>query len=138
MKHLILWSLLAAALAVGCRKRSTGPAPDAGAGAPSQPSSGGATTPAPAGTFTPAPAVPADSPAAKAQKELDQKLASGNVQLQLQVLDDLVQSWVMSKGSLPKELEELVQAKMLTSLPTPPPGKRFVIDPKRGHVVLGN
>ncbi|NBV21157.1 MAG: hypothetical protein EBS05_04440 [Proteobacteria bacterium] len=82
--------------------------------------------------------MPANSPAAIAQSELDKKLASGNPQLQLQVLDDLVQAWVMSKGSLPKDLEELVQAKMLNSVPAAPPGKRFVIDPKKGHVVLGN
>ncbi len=69
---------------------------------------------------------------------MDQKLASGNPQLQLQVLDDLVQAWVMSKGSLPKDLDELVKAKMLNSVPAAPPGRRFVIDARKGHVVLSN
>ena len=69
---------------------------------------------------------------------MDKKLASGNPQLQLQVLDDIVQAWVMSKGTLPKDLEELVKAKVLNSVPPAPPGKRFVIDAKKGHVVLGD
>lgn len=69
---------------------------------------------------------------------MDQKLASGNVQLQLQVLDELVQAWVMSQNSIPKDLQALVGAKMLTKVPTPPPGKRFAVDQKTGRVVLLN
>ncbi len=135
MKRTITCIAVVALVIVGCRKKAatldadpTASAPAAGSSAPS----------APKGTFTPAPALPANSPAAKAHSEMDQKLASGNPQLQLQVLDDLVQAWVMSKGSLPKDLDELVKAKMLNSVPPAPPGKRFVIDAKKGHVVLGN
>lgn len=69
---------------------------------------------------------------------MDKKLASGNPQLQLQVLDELLQAWVMSQNSVPKDLEELVRAKMLSKLPTPPPGKRFAIDQKAAQVVLVN
>ncbi len=69
---------------------------------------------------------------------MDQKLASGNVQLQLQVLDELVQAWVMSQNSIPKNLEALVQAKMLTKLPAPPAGKRFAVDQRTGRAVLVN
>lgn len=86
----------------------------------------------------PAVAAPPNSPAAIAQSELDRKLASGDVRLQLQVLDELLQAWNMSQPNPPKSLEDFVQAGMLRKLPTPPAGKRFLIDPKTAHVVLAN
>ena len=131
MKLAITCCLLSVILAVGCRKKTT-PADSNTAATPT------AAPAAPKGEFTPAPAVPADSPSAKAHTEMDQKLASGNVQLQLQVLDELVQAWVMSQNSIPKNLDALVQAKMLAKLPTPPPGKRFAVDQKTGRAVLVN
>ena len=132
-----LWLAVAAFIVcVGCRKK---PAPaDPGAPAVGSHPSANSVPAAPKGEFTPAPAVPADSPAAKAHSEIDQKLASGNVQLQLQVLDELLQAWVMSQNSIPKDLQALVGAKMLTKVPTPPPGKRFAVDQKTGRVVLLN
>ena len=69
---------------------------------------------------------------------MDQKLASGNVQQQVQVLDELVQAWVMTKNSIPKDLEELVKAKMLSKVPIAPPGKRFAVDQKTGRAVVVN
>lgn len=86
----------------------------------------------------PALPVPADAPVAKAQTELDRKLASGNPQIQVQVLDELLQAWAMSNPELPKDLEEFVRAGMLTKIPPPPPGKRFLIDRKKARVVLAN
>ena len=136
MKQALLCLCAVVLLVAGCRKKAN-PSSEAvpvTPGAASDPAS----APAPKGTFTPAPALPANSPAAKAHSEMDKKLASGNPQLQLQVLDDIVQAWVMSKGTLPKDLEELVKAKVLNSVPPAPPGKRFVIDAKKGHVVLGD
>lgn len=135
MKQAILCFAVMAVVIAGCRKKSSGP--DASPSDPT-PATGSSGSPAQKGTFTPAPAVPADSPAAKAHREMDQKLASGNPQLQLQVLDELVQAWVMSKGSPPKDLGELVKAKMLNSVPPAPPGKRFAVDQKQGRVVLAN
>lgn len=131
MKLAITCCLLAILISVGCRKKTT-PTDSKTAATPSD------VPAAPKGEFTPAPAVPADSPSAKAHSEMDQKLASGNVQLQLQVLDELVQAWVMSQNSIPKNLEVLVQAKMLAKLPTPPPGKRFAVDQKTGRAVVVN
>ena len=129
MKIAIACCSLAVLLSVGCRKKST--PTDSNAEATTS-----AATAASKGEFTPAPAVPAGSPAAKAHSEMDQKLASGNVQLQLQVLDDLLQAWVMSQNTIPKDLEVLVQSKMLVKLPSPPPGKRFAVDQKTGRAVL--
>lgn len=137
MKYALLCCLLAVIASSGCRKRTSAPAGGAPANAEGN-SSAPPNAQTPKGAFVPALAVPPDSPAAKAQTELDRRLASGNPQLQVQVLDELLQAWTMSKNDLPKDLEEFVKAGMLTRLPTPPPGKRFVIDRKSGHVVLTN
>lgn len=136
MKYALVGCLLVVIISAGCRKR---PAPPTSVSAdPGTPSSAAPNAQTPKGAFVPALAVPPDSPAAIAQTELDRKLASGNPQLQVQVLDELLQAWVMSKNELPKDLEEFVRAGMLTRLPVPPPGKLFMIDRKSGHVVLAN
>ena len=130
MKLVIACCLLVALLSAGCRKKS--------GSADSNQSGDLPATATPKGEFTPAAAVPADSPAGKAQSELDRKLASGNPQLQLQVLDELLQAWNMSKPAPPKDVEDFVRAGMLSKIPPAPAGKRFAIDQKSGHVVLVN
>ncbi len=137
MKSVLLICVLATLIHTGCRKRTsttTDNAPVTPATAPA----GASPALTPKGAFVPALAVPADSPAAKAQTELDRKLASGNPQVQVQVLDEILQAWAMSNPELPKDLEEFVRAGMLTKIPTPPPGKRFLIDRKTARVVLAN
>ena len=136
LKKSLYFALAASTLAFGgCRKRG-----GTAASSPATPDSQDPSSSAPAakGNFTATPAVPANSPAAKAHSEMDQKLASGNVQLQLQVLDDVLQAWVMSQNTIPKDLGELVRAKMLSKLPIAPPGTRFAVDQKTGRAVLVN
>lgn len=82
--------------------------------------------------------APPDSAAGKALSEMDQKLASGDVQAQLQVLNQLLQAWVMSKNSFPGRVEEFVKAKMIAKVPVPPAGKKFLIDTKAVQVVLAD
>lgn len=135
MKTVILCLSLTGILLTACKKKPDA-APQTGggevSGVPGSPGAAGQAKMA----FVPPVAGPADSPAAVAQSELDKKLASGNPQIQLQVLDDLLQAWNMSQSSPPKDLEDFVKAKMLVRLPQPPPGKRFAIDQKLGRVVL--
>lgn len=135
MRISLALAVLLFGLTVGCRKRST-PATGEGTGTTSTGGAGPGTSPA--GGYVPAVAAPPNSPAAIAQSELDRKLASGDVRLQLQVLDELLQAWNMSQPNPPKSLEDFIQAGMLRKLPTPPAGKRFLIDPKTAHVVLAN
>lgn len=45
-------------------------------------------------------------------------------------------SFVMAKGRLPTNLQEMVTEKFLRAVPPAPPGKKYVIDPKAGRVVL--
>ncbi len=137
LKKSLCFALAASTLAFGgCRKRG-GTAASSPATPDAQDSSSSAPA-APKGNFTATPAVPANSPSAKAHSEMDQKLASGNVQLQLQVLDDVLQAWVMSQNTIPKDLGELVRAKMLSKLPVAPPGKRFAVDQKTGRAIMVN
>lgn len=137
MKRTLICCLLTVLVASGCRKKSS-PSSEGSSGSPAVPGGDSSKTQTPAGAFVPPLAVPPDSPAAKAQTELDRKLASGNPQMQVQVLDELLQAWAMSNPELPKDLEDFVRTGMLTKLPTPPPGKRFLIDRKTGRVVLAN
>ena len=81
---------------------------------------------------------PPGSPAAKALNEMDQKLASGDVRAQLQVLSQLLQAWVMTRNGFPSEVQEFVQAKMIAKVPAPPAGKRFAIDRQSVQVVLAD
>ena len=53
-------------------------------------------------------------------------------------LDRALQSVAMAKGKLPEKIEELSEFMALQGkrLPTPPPGKRYVIDTTNRRVVL--
>ena len=81
---------------------------------------------------------PPNSPVAKAVSEMDQKLASGDVQAQLQVLSQLLQAWVMTRNGFPGSVEEFVTAKMIAKVPAPPAGKKFAIDRQGIRVVLAD
>lgn len=65
-----------------------------------------------------------------------QVVTSGNQQ---KILTELTEAsyrfWAM-KGQRPRTLEEVVAAGYLKSIPAPPVGKQFVIDPKTVHVLL--
>jgi len=47
-----------------------------------------------------------------------------------------VQEYFDKHGRLPKDLNELVAAKMLLKAPVPPPGTKYVIDARRKQVVI--
>lgn len=47
-----------------------------------------------------------------------------------------LEAWFTSRGSAPKNLEEMVKAGFIKKLPTPPAGKEFAIDAKNLKVVL--
>ncbi|KAF0180888.1 MAG: hypothetical protein FD161_606 [Limisphaerales bacterium] len=45
-------------------------------------------------------------------------------------------SFLMARGRMPTNVQELVTEKFLRAVPPAPPGKQHVIDPKSGRVVL--
>ena len=47
-----------------------------------------------------------------------------------------VRSYVMTQGKPPGTLEDLAKAGTIRKLPTPPPGKKYVLDPKGMSVLL--
>lgn len=88
-----------------------------------------------------APAItkpPPGSAAAAALNEMDQKLASGDVQVQLQILNQLLQAWVMSKNSFPESVDEFVKAGTIAKVPAPPAGKKFSIDRQAVKITLSD
>ena len=128
MKTTLALGLLMAALLAGCTKKPAPvppptPAPEAAAPAPAaeaQPAAAAAETKTDPQNETPEPA-PNVSP-------MDHSNAAG--------LTLMIQEFYDKNGRVPKDLNELVTAKMLLRAPTPPPGTRYVIDPKGRRVVI--
>jgi len=56
----------------------------------------------------------------------------------LDELSSATSAWLMMKGKLPKDVNELTNVPSLKAkrFPTPPPGKRLAIDPHTQQVVL--
>lgn len=66
------------------------------------------------------------------EKDLDSKSPDAH----LRVLNEALTFWQASGRPFPKDLNELVAAKLLKRLPEPPPGKKFVLEPAKNQVVL--
>lgn len=69
-------------------------------------------------------AVP-DAPAAPANPEVD-----------LKALNEAVQAFALGQLKDPATLEDLVKAGFMKRLPSPPPGKKYVLDAKKSAVLL--
>lgn len=54
----------------------------------------------------------------------------------LEELNSAVQVWFTAKGGSPKGFEDLVKAGYLSKVPTPPPGRTYVIDAPNIRVIL--
>ena len=67
---------------------------------------------------------------------VDAQVHPENQQQILTELTGAVHRCWQEKGRRPQTLDEVVAAGFLKSIPTPPPGKRFVIDPRAAQVVL--
>ena len=61
-------------------------------------------------------------------------------EVSLPELNRTIQTWVMAKGSLPKDLNELTNFPTMQGkrLPTPPPGKKMVYDPATRQVIFAD
>ena len=80
----------------------------------------------------PAPSAATASATVKAVAPEEEKLDSEKVVL------NAVQSFMISKERPPKDIQELVQAGFLKSMPVAPPGKKIVFDPVKLTVRLEN
>ena len=62
--------------------------------------------------------------------------APSNPEVDLRTLNDAVRAHVMGQLQEPTTLEDLVKTGFIKRLPTPPPGKKFVLDGKKSSVLL--
>lgn len=51
-------------------------------------------------------------------------------------LNQAVQAWFTSRGQAPASLEDLAKARFISKVPTPPPGRQYVIDKENLRVVV--
>ena len=93
------------------------------------------TSAAPGVASAPAPAFTPDvSGTAVAPYQRD--LASKSPDEQVRGLNGVLSFWLDTGRPFPQDLNEFVAAKLMPRLPTPPPGKQFVLDAARRQVVL--
>lgn len=117
--------------ATACRKQGSA-SPQAPGSTPevsSQPAA-----PAAASSPTPPPAAPAPAPASGSALPQAQPGASENSKLN-GPLTEAVSRFKDKHNRLPSSWQELIQTGFIKTLPTPPPGTRFAIDPISAMVV---
>ena len=64
------------------------------------------------------------------------KLISDDPEENLEVLNEALQMWLVTKGKLPEKIGDLVAEQLLPMLPMAPQGKIFVLDREAKRVVL--
>lgn len=119
----------------GCKRR-----PTPGDGASSEQGAPNGAVPVvpatPAGEIGLTTKVVPNSPQAQAVSAMNRDLQSGNPQLVLARLNELLDAWEMSGKPRPNSPDDLVKGGMLTKAPVPPAGKRYAINPKSGRFEL--
>ena len=118
MRTLLLLLSLLVFILPGCRKRSAPAAPvNTQPAAPPDPQKDTAEPPTAVRASSAAPSDP--------QKDTAE-------------LTMAVRAYYLSQGKHPATLDDLVQARCIYRLPTPPPGKKYAIDAKKLEAVLVN
>ena len=62
--------------------------------------------------------------------------APPNPEVDLKTLNEAVRAHIMGLLKEPAALEDLVKTGFIKRLPTPPPGKKYVLDAKKASVLL--
>ena len=116
-------------MVVGCRKKAANPdaTPDAAQLPKGTAPVVNATKSGEVGLKT---TVVPNTPQAEAVTALNRDLASGNPQLVLKRLNELLDAQEMSGKGAPKSVEDLVRAGLLAKAPTAPAGQRYALNPK--------
>lgn len=110
-----------------CRKAATTSA--TGAATPTAPAKTPTTEPGEPGTFAPNIASDAMGPF---QKDLE----SNSPDSHLRALNAALTFWLAAGRPFPQDLKQLATGKLITHVPTPPPGKQFVLDRDSNQVLL--
>jgi len=113
-------ALLVVLSAAGCRRKSAAPPPVA---PPAEtPAAPVAATPPPA-PGTPAPVV---TTTASNQAAYEQEMT--------QTLNDFLGDYIREKKRIPKDINEMMSLKLITSIPVLPAGKKWVINQQTGKI----
>lgn len=131
----IFW--LMACLVVGCHKENPTP-PSATPNAAENNIPGSTAEPtaaAPAANATPA-SAPATPPEYVPRPAAPLVVTTSDPSAATAELTQALRKYSMENRRVPKTVEELISAGYVKALPTPPPGKKFVVDPKRVEVKL--
>ena len=75
-------------------------------------------------------APPPAAPVVAAPVEVDAK------EMTLEEMTTALEAWFTSRGSAPKNFQEMIKAGFIKKMPTPPAGKDFAIDATNLRVVL--
>ncbi len=113
--------LVASFLMAGCRKRKTPAAPPPPAAE------------APAAPTTPADAAPSGGPA-PALVTTQASNDAAYIQEMTQTLDDFLADYIRQHKRVPKDINEMVSLKLITSIPVLPSGKKWVINQQTGKI----
>lgn len=112
--------LLGVALTIGCRRsRTDTPSPEA-AGTPAAP------VPMPAGA--PPAALPSQGGATRETHD------ATYIQEMTSTLNDFLADYIRQHKRVPKDINEMVSLKIITSVPVLPGGKKWVIDQQTGKI----
>lgn len=113
--------ILVVLASAGCRRKAAPP-----------PSSAPPVEAAPVATASPNPASGASAPApvvtttASNQAAYEQEMA--------QTLNDLLGEYIREKKRIPKDVAEMANLRLITSVPALPPGKKWVINQQTGKI----
>jgi len=134
MKAPFLLCLAFSAALSACGKKETPPST-----APAPQSGGGVSVEALASSAAPAPppgaAAPNEAPGATAAADGATANMSPEQEASLAEITQAIQTWMQVNSDYPKDFKQLVDAKLIKKLPTPPPGKRLAIDRKTIRVI---
>jgi len=128
MKTTARIGLLAFCIASGCSEKEPPPPPNRVAVVPRP--APASVKPAPAPAPAPAPVAPAASPVATVTAPAQPR----EQPMDLGSLDSILDNYGAQHDRVPKSLEEMVALKLIPRMPTPPPGKRYVIDQQKRRI----
>lgn len=121
MRITILTLACVALIAAGCRKRAS---VEATTSPPAE---------APAAPATPHPTPPPSGPA-PALVTTQASNDAAYIQEMTQTLNDFLADYIREKKRVPKDINEMVSLKIITSIPVLPSGKKWVINQQTGKI----
>jgi hypothetical protein len=80
----------------------------------------------------PAPPHPSQAPAESGDRPIPANMQ--DVSLDLESLNIILDNYYTAYEKVPKDINDMIRLKLIKRAPTPPPGKKYVIDPKKHKI----